>query len=291
MEIIIDKRSGFCFGVERAIVMAEKAAKSFNPLYCLGEIVHNLEEVKRLRKQGIEFITREIFFTLKDCNVLIRAHGEPPETYDYAASNNLNLIDATCPVVLRLQDKVRSVVQNKRDGQVVIYGKKDHPEVIGLIGQVSSAIVVESVEELSMVNLDRPIFLFAQTTKERAKFESIKQELLTRLKDSGNPESHLVISNSICGLVANRAPWLAEFSRTVDAMIFVGDKSSSNSRVLFDVCKTNNSNSYFISCKEDLVPENIKGSQKIGISGATSTPSWLINDIATHLKSIFQNTY
>ena len=287
MEIIIDERSGFCFGVERAIKMAEKEAESVDRLYCLGEIVHNSEEVNRLRNKGIEFITREKYFTLKNCNVLIRAHGEPPETYKYAVENHLKLIDATCPVVLRLQDKVKRVVQNTNNGQVVIYGKKDHPEVIGLVGQVSNALVIESMEELSQINLSLPIFLFAQTTKERAKYESIKQELIKRLKESGNSVSNLVISNSICGLVANKAPWLAEFSRTVDALIFVGDKSSSNSRVLFEVCKTNNPFSYFVTGLGDIKVDDIKGVQKLGISGATSTPSWLINDIAQHIKTLF----
>jgi 4-hydroxy-3-methylbut-2-enyl diphosphate reductase len=287
MEIIIDERSGFCFGVERAIGMAEKEAGTSNKLYCLGEIVHNSEEVNRLRKKGIEFITREKYFTLKNCNILIRAHGEPPETYEYAEKNNLTIIDATCPVVLRLQDKVKRVLQNNANVQVVIYGKKDHPEVIGLVGQVSDAIVIESIEELSKVNLSVPIYLFAQTTKERAKYESIKQELVKRLKEAGKEVSDLVISNSICGQVANRAPWLAKFSITVDALIFVGDKSSSNSRVLFDVCRTNNPRSFFVTCPEDVNTDDLTGAQILGISGATSTPSWLINHIAQHIKLLF----
>jgi 4-hydroxy-3-methylbut-2-enyl diphosphate reductase len=287
MEIIIDERSGFCFGVERAISMAEKEAGSKNKLYCLGEIVHNSEEVNRLRNKGIEFISRAKYFTLKNCKVLIRAHGEPPETYEYAKKNHLILIDATCPVVLRLQDKVKSVVQNTNKGQVVIYGKKDHPEVLGLVGQVSNALVVESVEDLAKVDLSLPVFLFAQTTKERVKYESIKQELKKRLKETGNSLSNLVVSNSICGQVANRAPWLAEFSRTVEALIFVGDKSSSNSRVLFDVCRTNNPRSFFVTCPEDVKTDDLIGIQKLGISGATSTPSWLINEVARYIKSSF----
>jgi 4-hydroxy-3-methylbut-2-en-1-yl diphosphate reductase len=285
MEVIIDERSGFCFGVERAIGLAEKEAEKIDQLFCLGEIVHNSEEVNRLRNKGIEFITREKYFTLKNCNVMIRAHGEPPEIYEYAEKNHVKLIDATCPVVLRLQDKVKRVVQNTDKGQVVIYGKKDHPEVIGLIGQVSNAIVIETIDELSKVDLTLPIYLFAQTTKERVTYESIKQELKKKLKESGNAESNLVVSNSICGQVANRAPWLAEFSRTVDALIFVGDKSSSNSRVLFEVCKTNNPRSYFVTNPNDVSKDDLKGIKRIGISGATSTPSWLINNIADYIKS------
>jgi 4-hydroxy-3-methylbut-2-en-1-yl diphosphate reductase len=286
MEVIIDKRSGFCFGVERAISMAEKEVTSVEKLYCLGEIVHNSNEVARLRKKGIEFIDREKYFTLKNCRVLIRAHGEPPETYIYAKENNITLVDATCPVVLKLQEKVKRVLQVSNKGQIVIYGKRDHPEIIGLVGQVSNAIVVESIDEISKVDPTRMIFLFAQTTKERANYEAIKQVLLKRIAESGNPTSNLVVANSICGQVANRTPWLAEFSTMVDALIFVGDKSSSNSRVLFQVCKNNNSHSSFITCEEDLKEINFTGVGKLGITGATSTPSWLINDIAQRIKEL-----
>jgi 4-hydroxy-3-methylbut-2-en-1-yl diphosphate reductase len=286
MEIIIDKMSGFCFGVERAINLAEKEADSQEKLYCLGEIVHNSQEVNRLRSKGIEFINREKYFSLCNCRVLIRAHGEPPETYQYAKENNITLLDATCPVVLRLQERVKRVTQLDDNGQVVIYGKHEHPEVIGLVGQVSSAIVIESPDDLKQVDPSKTIYLFAQTTKERASYEKLKNELKKIISDSDNPASNLVISNSICGQVANRSPWLAEFSQGFDALIFVGDRSSSNSRVLFEVCKTNNTRSYFVTSIYDLKEINLSGVQKLGITGATSTPSWLINQIADKLNEL-----
>lgn len=286
MEIKIDKKSGFCFGVERAISMAEKEATSKEKLYCLGEIVHNSQEVNRLRIKGIEFINREKFFTLKNCRVLIRAHGEPPETYEYARNNNITILDATCPVVLRLQEKVKRVTQLDSNGQVIIYGKREHPEVVGLVGQVSNAIVVESISDLTNIDPSKTLYLFAQTTKERASYEAIKNQLKKLITDSGNPISNLVISNSICGQVANRSPWLAEFSKDVDALVFVGDKSSSNSRVLFEVCKANNDRSYFVTGLDDLKEVDIIGVNKVGITGATSTPSWLINQVAEKLNEM-----
>lgn len=286
MEIIIDKKSGFCFGVERAISMAEKEADSHEKLYCLGEIVHNSQEVNRLRNKGIEFINREKYFTLTNCRVLIRAHGEPPETYEYAKENNITLLDATCPVVIRLQERVKKVTQLDSNGQVVIYGKHDHPEIVGLVGQVSNAIVVESVNDLRQVDPSRTIYLFAQTTKERESYEAIKNQLKKMISDLGYPVSNLVVSNSICGQVANRSPWLAEFSKDVDALVFVGDKSSSNSRVLFEMCKTNNTRSHFVTCIEDLKDINFSGVQKLGITGATSTPSWFITQVAENLNNL-----
>lgn len=286
MEIIIDKKSGFCFGVERAISLAEKEADSDEKLYCLGEIVHNSQEVTRLRSKGIEFINRQKYYTLSNCRVLIRAHGEPPETYKYAEENKIKLIDATCPVVLRLQERVKRITHFDSNGQVVIYGKQDHPEVFGLVGQVSNAIVVESINDLGQVDSSKTIYLFAQTTKERASYENIKNELKKMVSNSGHPLSNLVISNSICGQVANRSPWLAEFSQDVDTLVFVGDKSSSNSRVLFEVCKTNNAHSYFVTEIDDLKKINLSGVKKLGITGATSTPSWLINQVADKLNKM-----
>jgi 4-hydroxy-3-methylbut-2-enyl diphosphate reductase len=266
--------------------MAEKEADLQEKLYCLGEIVHNSQEVNRLKNKGIEFINREKYFTLNNCRVLIRAHGEPPETYRYAKENSITLLDATCPVVIRLQERVKKVTQLDNNGQVVIYGKHDHPEIVGLVGQVSNAIVVESINDLEQIDPSRTIYLFAQTTKERASYESIKNQLKKMISDSGNSASNLVVSNSTWGQVANRPPWLAEFSRDVDALVFVGDKSSSNSRVLFEMCKTNNSRSYFVTCIDDLKDINLLGVQKLGITGATSTPSWFINQVADKLNEL-----
>lgn len=281
MEIIIDDRSGFCFGVKKAIELAEEEAGKNQSIYCLGEIVHNSEEVHRLEKRGVKFIDRETFFTLSDCKVLFRAHGEPPETYRYAREHNIEVIDATCPVVLKLQEKVRRAQESNPQAQLVIFGKPDHPEVIGLRGQVEKSIIVQSVEELSGINFDKPIFLFAQTTKDRKHYAEIQEEIRKRLKD---PETNLITYDSICGQVANRAPWLAEFSQTVDNLIFVGGKTSSNSKMLFSICKQNNPSSFFISHPDDLDHVDLPQAKRIGITGATSTPQWLIEEVAEKLK-------
>jgi 4-hydroxy-3-methylbut-2-enyl diphosphate reductase len=284
MEIIIDDRSGFCFGVKRAIELAEREALENTTLYCLGEIVHNEEEVNRLRKKGIHFIDRETYFTLSDCSVLFRAHGEPPEVYEYARQNNISIIDATCPVVLKLQEKVRNARKLEPDAQVVIYGKTDHPEVVGLKGQVDDTLILESIVDVEKIDYSKPVFLFAQTTKDRKQYAAIQKEIGKRLVEAGKPVENLITSNSICGQVANRAPWLAEFSKTVDALIFVGGKNSSNSKVLFEVCKLNNTRSFFITSVDEARILQIPMVARLGITGATSTPSWLISDVANYLK-------
>jgi 4-hydroxy-3-methylbut-2-en-1-yl diphosphate reductase len=285
MEVVIDPRSGFCFGVKNAIELAEKEAISKGNLYCLGEIVHNAEEVNRLRNKGIIFIDRQAYLALKNCSVLIRAHGEPPETYKYALDNNIELIDATCPVVLNLQEKVRNARSLNPSAQIVIYGKKDHPELIGLKGQVDKAIIIESIREIEKVNFSKPVFLFAQTTKDKASYAEIKKEIHTRMMENGLSENDFVVYNSICGQVANRAPWLADFSRTVDAVIFVGGKSSSNSKILFEVCRKNNPDSFFVTSPDELNNISIHGFKKVGITGATSTPSWLIEEVAARIAN------
>ncbi|MBN1599887.1 MAG: 4-hydroxy-3-methylbut-2-enyl diphosphate reductase [Bacteroidales bacterium] len=284
MEIVIDEKSGFCFGVKRAIDMAEKEIQDGNTLYCLGEIVHNKEEVTRLERKGIKFIDRETFFKLQNCKVLIRAHGEPPFTYQHALKNKIELIDATCPVVIKLQEKVKNVEAMNPDGQIVIYGRKEHPEVIGLAGQVKKAIVIESEDDLELIDFHKKIFLFAQTTKDKNKYILIKNTIAQKLHDKGIDENNLIPVDSICGQVANRAPWLEKFSREVDALIFVGGVTSSNSKMLFEICKKNNPKSYFVTKSDDLDNIDLTGAKSVGISGATSTPSWLINEIADKIE-------
>jgi 4-hydroxy-3-methylbut-2-enyl diphosphate reductase len=286
MEIIIDKKSGFCFGVERAIRIAEEEAKVSGKLYCLGDIVHNSEEINRLRSRGIEFITRNEFIKLSDCKVLIRAHGEPPDTYEFAKKNKIELIDATCPVVLRLQEKIKKVQQMKSDAQIVIFGRQDHPEVVGLKGQVKGAIIIESVIEVSVIDTTKPVYLFAQTTKDKAEYANIKAEISKRLKKAGLSENDLIITNTICGQVVNRASWLADFTRTVDAVIFVGGKSSSNSRVLFDIINKINPNAHFVTTEVDVDDINFGKIEKVGVCGATSTPYWLIEEVANRLGAL-----
>jgi 4-hydroxy-3-methylbut-2-enyl diphosphate reductase len=280
MEVIIDPHSGFCFGVKRAVELAEKEAASGIKLYCLGEIVHNAAEVDRLRSLGIEFIDRTTFLSLSSCRVMIRAHGEPPETYLYAIKNNIELLDATCPVVIKLQEKVKNARKINPHAQVVIYGKRDHPELIGLNGQIDNAIIIESIDEISVIDFSRPVSLFAQTTKDKAQYAAIKHKIFNAMKEKGMPDDAFVAYNSICGQVANRAPWLDEFSRTVDALIFVGGRLSSNSKVLFEVCRRNNPHSYFITTPSDLDTIQLAVFSRIGITGATSTPSWLIDEVA-----------
>lgn len=287
MEIIIDEKSGFCFGVKRAIEMAEKEVATGEKLFCLGEIVHNTAEVERLREKGIEFIDRQKYFSLSNCKVLIRAHGEPPETYQYALKNNIELLDATCPVVLRLQEKVKSVQQLNPQAQIVIYGKKDHPEVVGLRGQVNNTIIIESQDEISFIDFTRPITLFAQTTKDKIHYAEIKKEIQRIVKEKGQPENNFIAVNSICGQVANRAPWLAKFSTTVDVLIFVGGKSSSNSKALFEVCRQNNAATYFITTPEEVKELYLPKTAKVGITGATSTPSWLIHAVAEQIRKLY----
>ncbi len=285
MEIIIDQKSGFCFGVRRAIEMAEKEIEAGEKLYCLGEIVHNAAEVDRLREKGIEFIDRGKYLTLSDCKVMIRAHGEPPETYRYAREHNIQLLDATCPVVLRLQEKVKSVQMINPQAQIVIFGKKDHPEVVGLRGQVENTTIIESPDEINSIDYTRPVTLFAQTTKDKNQYADIKKEIQQRMISAGQPDENFVAVNSICGQVANRAPWLAKFSTTVDMLIFVGGKSSSNSKSLFAICRQHNPNSFFITSPDEVNELPLPQNGRVGITGATSTPSWLINEVAERIKN------
>jgi len=287
MEIVIDPRSGFCFGVKRAITMAENEVANGKTIYCLGEIVHNAEEVNRLRSLGIEFIDRETYFSLSNCKVMIRAHGEPPETYQYARLNGIELIDATCPVVLKLQDKIKNVESTYPEAQIVIYGKHDHPEVIGLRGHAKQTLIIESASDIEKVRFTKPVFLFAQTTKDKSMYSAIKKKIAGSLRKEGLTEDDLVVSNSICGQVANRAPWLIIFSKAVDCLIFVGGKSSSNSKILFETCKQHNPNSYFITKADDVEDLKLGSYNSIGITGATSTPSWLIDAVAARIRQHF----
>jgi len=284
MEIIIDPKSGFCFGVKNAILKAENEASKGEPVYCLGEIVHNSEEIGRLAGLGIRFIDRETYFTMKNCRVLIRAHGEPPETYEYARKNGITLVDATCPVVLKLQDKIKQIGDAIPDAQIVIYGKPDHPEVVGLRGQTQNTILIESIAGIDRIDFTKKVYLFAQTTKDKQSYLAIQEMIINKLEMEGLTAEDLVVSNSICGQVANRGPWLSTFSASVDCLIFVGGKSSSNSRILFEVCKKNNPNSFFITKVEELDNLMLKDFQKIGITGATSTPGWLIERVWEKLK-------
>jgi 4-hydroxy-3-methylbut-2-enyl diphosphate reductase len=282
MVVTIDKNSGFCFGVVYAIEMAEEYLAANGSLYCLGDIVHNDEEVSRLKAKGLEIIDHDRLRTLKDTTVLIRAHGEPPETYKIAIENNIQLIDASCPVVLKLQNRVRAAYA--QNTQIVIYGKIGHAEVNGLVGQTQGeALVISGIEDLDKLDYSRPIALFSQTTKSTAQFYAIKAEIEKRT-------AAFKANDTICRQVSNREPQLTAFAQEHEVIIFVAGKKSSNGKVLYNVCKAANPNSYFISGCNELDPAWIQNRETIGICGATSTPMWLMEEVKNHILKLEEKT-
>ncbi|MEN7549802.1 4-hydroxy-3-methylbut-2-enyl diphosphate reductase [Rapidithrix thailandica] len=292
MEVVIDGKSGYCFGVEFAIQMAEEEMNDSGQLYCLGDIVHNRMEVERLNAKGLQIIDREQLASLKDCKVLIRAHGEPPETYRTAIENNIELIDASCPVVLKLQNRVKHAHDRMQsnEGQMVIYGKQGHAEVIGLNGQTqNSAIIVTTVDDLEKVDFSKPVTLFSQTTKSTKGFYELKEEIERRLDQVNGEGAHKEMFNandSICRQVSNREPQMNKFSLENDVIIFVSGKKSSNGRSLYNVCLRNNERSYFVENEEEINPAWFKPADKVGICGATSTPMWLMEQVADFIRKL-----
>lgn len=267
-----------------AIGKAEQTLDSEETLYSLGHIVHNELEVKRLQELGLQTISHEEFFKLKDCKVLIRAHGEPPATYEYARQNNITLIDATCPVVLKLQQRVKKAADAMREenGQVVILGHQGHAEVVGLLGQTSNeAIIAETPEDLAKIDPQRPVVIFSQTTKSVEDFKKLTANIQNQ-SQSGRVESH----DTVCRQVSNRVIYLKQFALKYEVVIFVGGLRSSNARVLYDVCKQHNPLSYFVSSPEDLKGEWFTGIQSVGICGATSTPQWLMEKVAERIGEV-----
>lgn len=290
MEIHIDPNSGFCFGVVYAIQMAEDELDASGKLYCLGDIVHNNMEVDRLKAKGLEIITHDQLNKLHDCKVLIRAHGEPPSTYETAIKNNIELIDASCPVVLKLQHRVRNGYEDavEENGQIVIYGLEGHAEVNGLLGQTQGeAIIVMKDEDLDKIDFSRPIQLFSQTTKSTKGFLHIKQEIERRLEAMGKTgEVKFVANDTLCRQVSNREPQLRVFATQYDVVLFVGGKKSSNGKILFEVCKEVNPRTYFLSESAEFEPQWVEGAQRIGICGATSTPMWLMEEVKAQLEGM-----
>lgn len=278
LQVTIDKDSGFCFGVVYAIDMAEEILEEDGYLYCLGDIVHNDEEVARLTAKGLRIINHDALPTLQNEKVLIRAHGEAPETYKIALENNITLIDASCPVVLKLQNRIKT--SHDDNEKILIFGKHGHAEVIGLQGQTNNeAIVFQDMEELDTVDLPPSFTLYSQTTKSVDKFYAIKNELIRR--------GHEVKANdTICRQVSNRYEDLGGFARQYDKIVFVAGKKSSNGRVLYDVCKAANPNSYFVSDPKELDNEVFREGDTIGICGATSTPMWLMEQVQTALETM-----
>jgi len=297
MIINIDKNSGYCFGVEYAIQMAENELDKGETLYCLGDIVHNAMEVNRLAAKGLIVIDKDKLQSLHDCKVLIRAHGEPPETYKTALENNIELIDASCPVVLKLQNRVKHEFDKieSMGGQMIIYGQKGHAEVIGLNGQINNkATVVTSLEELEEMDFSKPTSLFSQTTKSTAGFQKIKSRIEEKIKEaqSGKDLAEIFDSNdSICRQVSNREPQLSIFSKEYDVVLFVSGKKSSNGQALFSVCKNLNPQSYFIESELDVDKAWFEGNTSVGICGATSTPMWLMENVAMHVAQLTGSTF
>ncbi|MEI6754638.1 MAG: 4-hydroxy-3-methylbut-2-enyl diphosphate reductase [Paludibacter sp.] len=285
LNIEIDNKSGFCFGVVKAITKAEEELVKGETLYCLGDIVHNGQEVERLANMGMITINHEQLKNLHNAKVLLRAHGEPPSTYEIAKQNNITLIDASCPVVLKLQSRVRNAYETvpSPDTQIVIFGHVGHAEVNGLVGQTNeSAIVIENEDDLYKVNLKKPIRLFSQTTKSLEGYN----HLISTISDIKDNDTSFEYTDTICRQVANRMPNITIFAQQNDIVIFVGGKKSSNAKVLFEHCKEQNQNTYFVSEPEEVEHLNIDLNKKIGICGATSTPRWVMEAVENKLKEL-----
>ena len=281
MKVEVDKESGFCPGVINAIRKAEDELKTRPKLYCLGDIVHNGQEVKRLEDQGLVTIDHDSLLQLHDTKVLLRAHGEPPSTYLQAQKQGIEIVDATCPVVLQLQKKVRRMYETEPDSQIVIYGKHGHAEVNGLVGQTNStAIVIENESELVKIDFSRPVRLFSQTTMSVDKFRQLSLNIEQRME----PGATLQTFDTICRQVANRIPHMRDFASRHDAILFVSGKKSSNGKALFEVCRSVNPRSYQVSSVEDVDPSFWKDAETVGICGATSTPRWQMDQVADFVE-------
>ena len=288
IKVEIDEGSGFCFGVVTAIHKAEEELAKGETLYCLGDIVHNSREVERLKAMGLITINRDEFRQLRNAKVLLRAHGEPPETYQIAHKNNIEIIDATCPVVLRLQKRIKQEFRKEdfEAKQIVIYGKNGHAEVLGLVGQTGGkAIVIESAEEAKKLDFTKSIRLFSQTTKSLDEF----QEIVEYIKLHISPDATFEYYDTICRQVANRMPNLREFAATHDLIFFVSGKKSSNGKMLFEECLKVNANSHLIDNEKEIDPTLLRNVKSIGVCGATSTPKWLMEKIHDHIQLLIKD--
>lgn len=285
MRVVIDDNSGFCFGVVRAIGEAESALQSRGEVYCLGDIVHNRVEVQRLQELGLHTISHEDISSLQGRTMLIRAHGEPPTTYRQAEECGVEIIDATCPVVSRLQRRVREAYSKMQGvgGSVVLLGKRGHAEVVGLIGQVGDdVVVVESESELEGLDYSHPIYFLSQTTQSIELFNRMAE----RIGQSMAEGVEFTVDDTICRRVAGREANLAEFSRSVDVVLFVCGRKSSNGRVLSEVCRNANPRCYNIEEASEIDPQWFEGVVSVGICGATSTPRWLMEEVAAHVNKL-----
>ncbi len=286
VKVEIDKNSGFCFGVVNAIKKAEEELDKTGQLYCLGDIVHNSNEVERLKAKGLITIDHEQFKKLHHVKVLLRAHGEPPETYRIAEKNDIEIIDATCPVVLQLQRKIKQSFDNNEPDktQIVIYGKLGHAEVNGLVGQThGTAVVIEHVEDIKRIDFSKSIRLYSQTTKSVEGFSNMAHQIAE--KKGGNDFESF---DTICRQVANRIPNIRNFAQQHDLILFVCGKKSSNGKVLFEECCQVNPESRMVSDVSEILPEWLEKKESIGICGATSTPRWLMSEVADYVKQMLR---
>jgi 4-hydroxy-3-methylbut-2-enyl diphosphate reductase len=290
IRIGIDKESGFCFGVQNAVHLAEEELQRTGNLYCLGSIVHNQMELGRLRNMGLKFIGYEDFKKLKNVKVLIRAHGEPPEIYSIAHRNGIKIIDATCPIVAQLQAMIRTGYQKHKrtGGTVVIFGKKNHPEVKAHLGQTEgNALVVNKLSDLDHLNFKEPISLYSQTTMSKEEFEEIIASIAEKIvSNGGSPDKLLHVNRTICRQVINREEGIKKFAEKYEIILFASSRESSNGRVLFGLCQSVNTASYFITKLEDLDNIPLHHVSSIGICGATSTPGWFLEKIKTRVTEL-----
>ena len=283
MIIEIDDGSGFCFGVTTAIKKAEEELAKGEKLYCLGDIVHNGMECDRLRDMGLITINHDEMRQLHNAKVLLRAHGEPPETYELARKNNIEIIDATCPVVLKLQKRIKEQYDENNDRQIVIFGKKGHAEVLGLVGQTQSkAIVIESSDEVTKLDFSRDIYLYSQTTKSLDEFNSIIEYIKAHI----SPDATFKSFDTICRSVANRMPNISKFAAKHDLILFVCGRKSSNGKVLYNECLRVNPNSHLIEDPKEIDPTWLEGIESVGICGATSTPRWLMEQCSEAIQKM-----
>lgn len=287
--IEVDEKSGFCFGVINAIKYAEKELDESNELYCLGDIVHNDTEVNRLERKGMKTINYEQLKYLNNKKVLFRAHGEPPSVYKLAKERNIDLVDATCPVVVQLQKKIKTKYQSSRDinAQIVIYGKKGHAEVNGLVGQTNGdAIVISNIEEVELLDMERPVILFSQTTQSLKTFMQIIEIIKSRISENVLFE----YQDTICRQVSNRVNHIQEFASGKELVFFVAGAKSSNGKVLFEYCKKGNDRSIFLSSSDQLTKDMLMPIPKtIGICGATSTPMWQMQEVKDKIMELLNH--
>lgn len=289
MKVHVDPYSGFCFGVVFAIRVAEEELEKSGLLYCLGDIVHNNREVERLASKGLVIINQEDLINIKDAKVLIRAHGEPPETYKIALENNLELIDASCPVVLKLQNRIRlgDEEMQKKNGQIVIYGKEGHAEVNGLVGQTSGkVIIVNSENDLNKIDYSQPVRFYSQTTQPTEGFKDMTSGIISRYNVAGNEYPDFIPYNTICSQVSHKEPRLKKFAVDNDVVIFVSGRKSSNGLFLYNLCLSINPRTYFISEKNELKKKWFGNAGSAGVCGATSTPMGLMEEVAEEIKKM-----